>query len=488
MSLNNTGAYILLKFSSNLENRLVNEGTCKRDLNVALLSSIYKVLVFLHTLSLSNHHKEYMKVKVFKKNGMRVAYAVQKIPKEWKTYLDSASLSSRCSFVEPKHNFDHECGLMTVLRSSSKTVSPRCKEHRCRKVDSWKSDPFAARLSAFNREDAVDAAFQFLPVFMLRNLFATITDIYLSTLPQNSLRERGLIKTTIIPVVGRAPYMEHFRLPQQQFWKSLYLLPLMLCSNLQNTGAEKEIVHVPISNRLAEESVYFTESPFEAVNDKSASRRRVEKETTDPESAPIWLKEYPKTFEDSSAVAVKQKEKIVALQLHASPRDVGGVSKFLRTAMRKNCLVIGVPFQELSDTLDTDGMSPKADVFVADSSCNTPSECDRFGSVYDVFSNQNITVERIVCSTARKTHHLWSWWQKWFATSAVVFSSLQHDWIHNSFLSIGTELWKAPQVCGILHLSCRCDRFSLGNKRCAGNSQTFVPRDGLWYGKVRHCV
>lgn len=81
LSFINTGRYIQLMVSSPQESRPVDDGADEGKSKVSLLSPSFGFLVFFHALCFLNTHKEYVNVKVSCKNGMQVAFVIQKVHK-----------------------------------------------------------------------------------------------------------------------------------------------------------------------------------------------------------------------------------------------------------------------------------------------------------------------------------------------------------------------------------------------------------------------
>lgn len=140
-----------------------------------------------------------MKFEVPYKNGMRVAFPVQKILKAWEAILSSPSLGLCATQTQTRRI--HECGLLKVLRTRNKAFFPRRQQYCFRNGKSARPVLSAVLPLAFNFEERVDAAFRFLAAFMMAKPKFVITNVHIFTLPHNSLNERSPIEATTIPKV-----------------------------------------------------------------------------------------------------------------------------------------------------------------------------------------------------------------------------------------------------------------------------------------------
>lgn len=107
------------------------------------------------------------------------------------------------------------------------------------------------------------------------------------------------------------------------------------------------------------------------------------------EFIPKQSEEIPQTSANSSAVPVIQKEKIVASKTYAAQSDIEDIYTILRKASGEYWRVFGASFEKMLEIPQADGVSPKNDLFVADSFDNSRRESGCCSTDFDAFSKQN---------------------------------------------------------------------------------------------------
>lgn len=122
LSFINAAAYTQLIVFSPQRRGPFDDGAEKEDLKDFLPSSTFEVLVFIHGVGLLKIHKEDVKIKVSCKISMRVSFAIQKVFKTWKAFLDSSRLGLWGSFMELYLIFDYKYGQFNVTQTRSEKV------------------------------------------------------------------------------------------------------------------------------------------------------------------------------------------------------------------------------------------------------------------------------------------------------------------------------------------------------------------------------
>lgn len=274
----------------------VDDGADKGYFKVFLPSSTFEVLVLFHALCLIINHQKDVIFKVPYKYGMGVAFAISKVLSEgMEGLLDSTSLSSWGSFVELFLIFDHQCGLLKLLRRSSEGIFAQSQRGRFWKRDSPR-DPSVVCPFSFHCEYRKDAAFEFLAVFMRTKLRSVIKDAHLFTVPQNSLNEGSLFMALSIPSVVLPLLFATF----SSFSAAGLIVSIhaALGAALKHASSNTKLTNVLIffrSSERTEDSVFFAELCVKTMNLASTLIRRRGKHTPGSKSA---LKRCRKRYKD----------------------------------------------------------------------------------------------------------------------------------------------------------------------------------------------
>lgn len=131
----------------------------------------------------------------------------------------------------------------------------------------------------------VEAALWWLPVFINTNLASIVTDVFLFTVFQISLKEWSPTKATIISNVVPPPLLAKFLFSYSMALRISRHAAFGAAPKPANSGAKVTIVGISIPSWQMKKCVYFTPCRFWAMHFASEFRKRRGKQTSSFKSA-----------------------------------------------------------------------------------------------------------------------------------------------------------------------------------------------------------